>query len=214
MADRLVRPVSLPFAGREWPLLITYGVLLASENHSGIDMLGNVSNLLMPTMLGLVSLLWAGLARAGCEWTPSQVADRIELGEIDRLNGALRQAFVASMPDPEKKRENKEPEDLPGKPMDRLEIWACARIELGLTNEEFTDLTPRQFHALRERQIQGLQREELMFSRLTAKVINFSQCRPKEPLRDDYFMLHKFDSQPEEITGEFIMREMAKGRKR
>lgn len=69
-------------------------------------------------------------------------------------------------------------------------------------------MTPRQLFALRNRKIADLQHTELMFSRLTAAVCNFSLARPKKPVEETAFMLHPFpkpaEPEPEPLGDAFI----------
>jgi len=61
-------------------------------------------------------------------------------------------------------------------------------------------------HELRKRQIEQLQREELLVGIISATSANFSFCRPKAPLGPELFMLHPFPAEPVgQITGEDIM---------
>lgn len=87
-----------------------------------------------------------------------------------------------------------------------MEAWSIARQELGLTDEEWLEMTPRMLHALRKRQIEQLQREELLVGIISATSANFSFCKPERPLSPEVFMLHPFPPQPpKQLTGEDIM---------
>ena len=68
-------------------------------------------------------------------------------------------------------------------------------------------MTPRQLFALRNRKISDMRWTELLFSRLTAAVCNFGFIRPKTPVADTAFMIHKFpEPKPEDLPGEVILR--------
>lgn len=85
-----------------------------------------------------------------------------------------------------------------------MEAWAIARIDLGLTDDEWLDMTPRQVHALRRRQEQKMQREELLVGIIASTSANYSFCRPDPPLEPGAFMLHKLPEPA--MTGDEIMR--------
>jgi hypothetical protein len=59
-------------------------------------------------------------------------------------------------------------------------------------------------HALRKRQIEQMQREELLVGIISATSANFSFCRPEKPLSPEVFMLHPFPPPPP-MTGDEIM---------
>jgi hypothetical protein len=73
-----------------------------------------------------------------------------------------------------------------------LQLWSHVRIDLGLTDEEFYDLTPRQIDALskrfRDRATERASEQEFLFAQLTTYVVNFSHWPPKEPASPKDFM--------------------------
>jgi hypothetical protein len=71
-----------------------------------------------------------------------------------------------------------------------------ARIDLGLSDDEWLDMTPRQFAALRIRHMQKMQREELLVGILASSTVNSGLCRPEKPIRAESFMLHPFPPEP------------------
>jgi hypothetical protein len=87
-----------------------------------------------------------------------------------------------------------------------MEAWSIARYELRLSDDEWLEMTPRMLHALRLRQIEQMQREELLVGIISATSANFSFCRPENPMSPEDFMMHKFPPQPlKPLTGEDIM---------
>jgi hypothetical protein len=61
-------------------------------------------------------------------------------------------------------------------------------------------------YELRKRQIERLQREELLVGIIASTSANFSFCHPDKPLSPEIFMLHPFPPQPvKPLTGEDIM---------
>lgn len=76
-------------------------------------------------------------------------------------------------------------------------------------------MTPRHLYALRKRQIQRFQREELLMGILASTSANFSMHAPKKPLSPEDFMLHKFAHQPpKKLTAQDIMSAFAPFRKK
>lgn len=74
-------------------------------------------------------------------------------------------------------------------------MWSIARYDLGLSDVEFYSLTPRQFDALVKRRERDVVTTEFLFAQLTAAVVNFSTCRPKETVHPRDFMPSEFGKQ-------------------
>jgi hypothetical protein len=53
-------------------------------------------------------------------------------------------------------------------------------------------MTPRMMHALRKRQLEHMQREELLVGMIASTTANFGFCRPENPISAEDFMLHPF----------------------
>lgn len=68
-------------------------------------------------------------------------------------------------------------------------MWAIARYDLHLTDEEFYSLTPRQFDALLKRHELAEQKREYLAAQTTAAIINFSMRAPDKPVSPRDFML-------------------------
>jgi hypothetical protein len=91
-------------------------------------------------------------------------------------------------------------------PLTWMEAWSIARQDLRLGDDEWLEMTPRMLHALRKRQIEQMQREELLVGILASTTANFSFCAPEKPLHPEIFMLHPLPPQPTKpVTGEDIM---------
>lgn len=69
-------------------------------------------------------------------------------------------------------------------------------------------MTPRLLHALRKRQEQKMQREELLVGIIASTSANYSWCRPDPPKTPESFMLHPLPEKP--MTGDEIMRAFAR----
>jgi hypothetical protein len=96
-------------------------------------------------------------------------------------------------------------------PLTWLEAWSIARYDLRLTDDEWLDMTPRQLHALRLRQIEQLQHSELMTGIIASVTANFSMMKPEPPFSAESFMIHKLpdspeDEQEEEMDGDKLLR--------
>jgi hypothetical protein len=90
-------------------------------------------------------------------------------------------------------------------PLTWLEAWSIARYDLGLSDDEWLEMTPRQLHALRLRQIERLQHLELLTGIIASVTANFSLMKPDPPLSAESFMVHKLPLPPkdnEETDGE------------
>jgi hypothetical protein len=57
-------------------------------------------------------------------------------------------------------------------------------------------MTPRMMHALRKRQLEHMQREELLVGLIASTTANFGFCRPENPISAESYMLHPFKAQP------------------
>ena len=66
-------------------------------------------------------------------------------------------------------------------------------------------MTPRMLHALRLRQIEQMQREEMLVGIIASTSANYSFCRPEKPLSPSMFMLHPCIEEDEPLTGEDVM---------
>ena len=202
LSDRLVPGVNLSFDGRGWPLLFTHDVLLACDELTGGGVWTGI-NLSRPRARLLRALLWGLLRRAGGDYTLRQVSDRITPGAMNAIHDAICRAWAASMPEPDEEDAPAKPQ----KPLTPMDAWAMANHDLGLSDQEWLDMTPRQVHALRKRQLERLQREEVLVGIIAATAANFGFCRPKRPLRADSFMIHPFKAEePEPVTMESIRR--------
>jgi hypothetical protein len=109
------------------------------------------------------------------------------------------------MPAPEKRSKEK-PQKKAEKPKQQqewMEHWAAATSQdgLGLSEDQWLELTPRQVHALQKVRIERMQREEFLNGLVACTTANFSMSPPKKPLKADDFMIHKL---PEEESNESI----------
>ena len=82
---------------------------------------------------------------------------------------------------------------------------------MGLTDDEFGNLTPYQFEGLLDRHKQRMEREELLMGIVASTVANTGFARPEEPVAPKDFMpsqLGKTGEDSERMTAEEFSRAM------
>lgn len=67
-------------------------------------------------------------------------------------------------------------------------LWSQARYNLHLSDEEFGELTPRQFKSLMQRFEQEQEHKNWYNACLCTSIINTSMYRPKKPVKISDFM--------------------------
>lgn len=199
LSDQLIERVTVNLAGQEWRLVVTYGALLDCEEVTGIDMLTGVEAFVNPSCQSVRALLWAVLKRHDAGFTLREAGNLIGPQDVERVQAALTRAFVASSSPPDKPRKKTDAaEEGPSKPpMGWIETRAAARVELRLTDEEFREMTPREFHAMRHVYVKWARHWELVFGMNTAAVKNHSMNPPKRMVQASDFVLHRI---PEDET--------------
>jgi len=75
-----------------------------------------------------------------------------------------------------------------------MHLWSVAIYDLRLDEETFYRLTPRQFHALQERNREEHIHAELLNGISTASIVNHSFCAPKKPYAPRLYMPSMQDS--------------------
>lgn len=203
----------IDFGGRRWWLRITYRVLLRAEESTGVDMLTASVDLGRPSSRLIRALLWAALVECGAHLTEREVGAKLNLRNLFAVHQAVIEAWIHSMPErePEKKRKGQQPKP-PSKAMSWIEAWAEATSPhgLGLSNDAWLDLTPRQLHALRKVRLETMQHEEYLAGIVASTTANYGFCRPKKALSPESFMPHPIDpAEQGPVTGEQIMAMMA-----
>ena len=199
--------MDLDIAGRTWRLVFTNRVILDIGNLTGTEAmtltLGNLNAKL------LRAVLFAALAEAGCRLSLEQVGALLIPDDIPRIQYALYRAWIASLPDPDPKKEatGDKPEAL-----STLDAWARARYNLKLSDEEWLAMTPRMLHALSKCHLDDMRHREMMFAILGAHTVNSSFRAPQTPVQPGVFMQHPWpddDQAPDElyppVYGEHIL---------
>lgn len=199
LAAQLTPRVEVSLGGRTWRLCFTHRVLLECEELTGMSLLAGVD---LSSARLIRALLYCALRRAGALYTPEQVGKYIGPKTLTPIQKAIDTAWHSAMPEVEPQPG----QGPPGKaqPFTWLSAWSMARFDLRLTSDEWLDMTPRQLHALKQRQLAQWQREELLVGIVASTTANFSMSHPKSPLRADSFMLHPFPQ--EQQTIEDVMR--------
>lgn len=77
-------------------------------------------------------------------------------------------------------------------------MWSTAQVELGMSAEEFWQLTPRQFAALLARKREQREYHELLMGVLASTVANYSFGAPKKPRVPTDFMPSQAGKKPAE----------------
>lgn len=214
LPEWLIPRVGFLYDGQSWPLLFTHRVLLACEQETRVDMLA--ANLADPSAGLLRALLFFALERAGAECTREQVGALITPRSLPRIRATLLAAWAASMPAPEPDRKNSASPPEKKRKLTWLDAWAEAtsRDGLGLSEEQWLDMTPRQTGALQKLRMDQMQREEMLVGILASTVANYGYCRPDKPRSAESFMIHPLPEAAEEpVTGEYMMRQMKRARK-
>lgn len=107
------------------------------------------------------------------------------------VSEAIARAWVLSMPE-------RKPEDRKG-PKQKLtsrEIWerswSAARVRLGLSDEQFGRMTPRQLRMLLDESGDLMEERRLLFGIVAAAVVNFGAHPPDKAVEPgDFFALRK-----------------------
>jgi hypothetical protein len=71
--------------------------------------------------------------------------------------------------------------------------WSIARVHLGLSDDQFYCLTPRQFHLLLDQHREQVEHQELLSGIIASAVANWSMGAPKKPLAPADFMPSRRD---------------------
>lgn len=204
----LTRRVEFSYEGCPWPLVFTHGALLRCEELTGTPMLK--ARLAQPSARLLRALLFVALREAGAPCTLEKAGEQITRKSIASVRATIIGAWAASMADPSPAAKEEAASSDPEHEFGWMQAWAYARVELGLTDEEWLAMTPRQFAALQQARIVQMQREELLIGIVASTVQNFSMGASKKPASPQDFMLHKL---PELPIGEQIMQQMRKLRR-
>jgi hypothetical protein len=206
IAELLTAAGSISIEGRRWPLLITHSVLLYCERETGLDML-NSFRIVQATSGALRALLWGSLQRAGAEYSPADLGALFTLRSAAIVRKQLMRAWAGSMPE---RRSQESGDRSQEKKLTYLSAWAFARMELGLSDAEWLDSTPRQVQELSDVRLRRMQWEEMMMGILAAETVNHSFCKPEKARSAKSFMIHPFDGSErqgglgENILGAFM----------
>ena len=206
LTDWLTGKVTVNLGGVERRLVVTYGVLLEVENETGLDCLSGVEAFFSPSMRSLRALLCAMLRRydAGIQlWEVGALLN--QPSNLPIALKAVAQALVVSMPDPEpesKPRKGQKKEAVARIVRTWADLRAAARVELGLTDEEWLAMTPREFHALRKVYVKSLRHLELVVGQVCATVKNHSMNPGKQWAQAMDYVLHRLpEDEPQAKEG-------------
>jgi hypothetical protein len=156
ISARLTRPVRLTLAGTEWLIVITHDVLLGLEEMTGTDVLAGAVDPWRLSAISLRALLYLVLRGSGSILPLKQAGSLINPRDIQRIQAALREAWLAAMPDATGSKESD------GKRLTWPMAYATARIDLGLSEAEWLGMTPVVLQALFKRRLDAMRREEIL----------------------------------------------------
>lgn len=188
VAEYLIRNVQLRLGNESWRILFTHRVLIQADAKS------------FPLEAAPVRrLLWHALRSAGMNLSEKD-AGALLARDFPRIHRVLLDAWTAAMPAPEAVAAEE-----PGDPIDWMEAWSIAKIDLKLTDSEWLDMTPRQIHVLSRAHFRGMQREEYLAGTIAAAAANFGGRGPKDPFSARDFMVHPYDEpEPPPVTEEHL----------
>lgn len=201
ITELLTRRVEIALGSERHPIVFTHRVLLDIEAALNVSIANGDFNITGMSAKALRTVLFVALSHSGAKYSAREIGSMLGLRGLTAARQGVFDAWVAAMP--EKDRGHRKGGD--GK-LTWMEIWGNNRQQLGITNEEWLDMTPRMVQALDRARMDGLRQNELMLSRISSTVANYGFCRPQQPLPDDHFMIHPYpkdDGGPP--TGEFIM---------
>jgi hypothetical protein len=201
LARWLTKRVEFSLGGQKWPLVFTHRALFFCEELTGMDML--TTSLVDSSATLIRALIFAALDCAGAKCSLPVVGEEINRVGISRARIALVTAWAASMVPVEPETKDSYAEHRPT----WLDAWAIARQDLKLSDNEWLDMTPRQFAALQKARLKEMQREELLVGKIEAAVKNYSMRAPKKWVSPHDLMIHKFPkpTTPTFLSGEFIL---------
>ena len=208
----LISRVELVYQGQRWPVIFSHRCLLYCERLTGLDML--TTSMQDPPMRLVRAILFSALTTAGVKTTLSAFGVYLGSQDLKKIRRIAIDAWIASMPDPEPVKD----EESDDRKVTWLTAWANATSKdgLGLSNEEWLAMTPRQLCALQKVHLSRIQHEELLTGIITSHIVNFSFSGARYPMKPTDFMPHPYDeslTKEKPLSGEFIMAAMAKARK-
>lgn len=157
ISARLTPAVRLKFAGAEWRIVVTHDVLLGLEEMTGADVLGGGIDPWCLSAADMRALLYLTLRGAGSSLSILQVSGFLLPHEISVVHAAIRGAWMAAMPEAAPSRK-----ESAGKKLTWPEAYASARVDLGLTEDEWLGMTPRVLQALFKRRAEAMKREAIL----------------------------------------------------
>lgn len=184
IADRLTRKVQVHLGGRDWQLVVTHEVLLDCEALTGKKLLAGGEEL-KPSAKLVRALLYLMLRRAGSGLSPAQVGKFLTPDKAESFKSIVIDAWAASMPDTKPAKEDSEGDS---RVLETIEAWAIARYDLGLSDQEWLDSTPRQIEELRKRRRWRLQYEEYLMAVIASTAANAPHWKPNQQAQARQYM--------------------------
>lgn len=210
LAQWLTAKVEYSYQGRAYPLLFTHRALLICEHATGIDTLA--VNLANPSSSVLRGLLYGALSSAGATCTLDGIGRLFNFRTALVIREKIIDAWIASMADPA--REPYRPKREFSKPPDKItwiRKWAedTSRDGLGIPEDKWLDMTPRQIQELQIQRLAQMQREEWLMAVVASQIENWSPVHPKKTTSPNRFMIHELEPEEELPIGDQMMRAFA-----
>lgn len=72
--------------------------------------------------------------------------------------------------------------------MDWSHIWSVARYDLGMSDDEFWRMTPREFGAVVKRRVFDIERQDYRAALICATLVNINRKKGSRPVRPEAFL--------------------------
>lgn len=161
-------------------LLFTHDALLSIEEATGIDIWNGDLDLIKPSAAVLRSILAAAIG----EPSPKAAGSLIRPSLMAKVRLAILDGWEASMPEPDPEASGS------GRKLTWMSAWAMARLDLGLSDDEWLAMTPRMVQELNRRRLEQMRHQERMAGKIGAAVATFGYRAPKTTLTCEDFMDH------------------------
>jgi hypothetical protein len=203
----LTRHVEVRLGEERYPIVFTHRVLLDIEAALNVSIVNGEFNIAGMSAKALRTVLFVALSYSGVKYSAQEIGTKLGLRGFSAARQAVFDAWVAAMPE-------HEPGDSGGKRKTRtwMEVWGNNRQQLGLSDQEWLDMTPRMAQCLDRARMDTVRQNELRLSRIASTVANYGFCRPQQPLADDHFMMHPYPKEEptDPPTGEYIINQFSK----
>jgi hypothetical protein len=174
------RTTPLVLGGRDRWLIFDLQALALASVALGVYLLADVRALIAPSLRELRVLLWAGLVRDDPALADARymvhVASWVPATQLPSVLPVVMMAVQAALPEPDGQPRDPEADALKDAPRTTPLTWteleALGRVELGLSESDFWQLTLRQFAAMMARVWERERRADLRIGILASLIAN------------------------------------------